>query len=122
MDEHKEIDQNKPAIAAMATEAVFEKAIDKIGDAVSKYFSNIEKKIEADTKVEVEYIKSQRQLNLLSFGMLALVLIIATIVVLNLKDLPPAVNSILCFIAGYASVGIGGFIKKKPEQRQGSEE
>lgn len=112
--------EKKSFVAAAASEDIVEKAIDRLGETIShgveKYFEYQDKKITLETQVEKETIKSQRQLNLLSIGLLAFILLLATMVVLFAKDLPPALNSLLSFIAGCAVVGVRSFDIKKRQQ------
>ncbi|MBX9783144.1 MAG: hypothetical protein K2X48_07610 [Chitinophagaceae bacterium] len=118
--------QQKSVIAAAVNEDVIERAVDKMGDALVKisdrYFQHQESKAALNTELEKENIKSQRQLNLMGFGMMSVVLVIAAVVTVWLKDIPPVLNSLLCFIIGYAAAGISGFIIQKGKKRNTPED
>ncbi len=109
-------------VVTTAAEHVFEKAMNRIADVAenisNSYFEHQETKMTIEADIEKENIKSQRQLNLISVALLAVILIIGTVVVIFIKDIPPALNSILCFVAGYAATAIRGFVIQKGEQRQ----
>ncbi len=115
MSEPGEVQQ--PAVGIVANQQSFDKAVETLGDAAVKiadrYFSHLETKGEVEADVEKAQIKNQHLLNTWSICLLGFIVLVATVVILYIKEIPPALNSILCFVAGYAASGIRGFVIQK---------
>jgi 1,4-dihydroxy-2-naphthoate octaprenyltransferase len=110
LDKHKN-EVTEKIIVTKGWEDVVDKGFNFIGEVAEDYFDFQRQKEDYKHQIDKENVKTER-LKITTTTILLAMCIIVAVVAYLIKDLPPALNSLICFIAGYAINMVGGKKKK----------